>query len=68
MRTPREHMAAQYDAVGRKIEARRVRRGNLNTGERILLRAIEAAQTEALATRFRKPKGHGPSDEELRAE
>jgi hypothetical protein len=68
MKTPLEHMAEQYEAAGRRIDARRVRQGRLNVGERILLRAISAAQIEATAARVRMPKGHDPRDEELRAE
>ena len=59
LRTPSEHLALQYDAVGRTMDARRVRQGRLNAGERISLRAIEEAKLEALSARLRAPARQG---------
>ena len=58
IRTPREHLAAQYEAEGRRALADKVRRGEAPSDSVLRsLRAIQAAQSEALALRTRSKGG-----------
>lgn len=67
LRTPREHLADQYARDGRHSTAREIRRGEIRSeGAWRALRAIEAAQIEALALRTKAPKRHGPPAEDLK--